>query len=105
MANESQAAPPTRRAEERTPLLRPSDSPGDNGGLSHINHRVKTWRRRRWISFAASIFLLLGFVAILILSGGKCAFLGADPRAPTPVLFYRLIPSPFLARIRPRWEC
>lgn len=40
-----------------------------------MNHRVKTWRRRRWISFVASIFLLLGFVAILILSGGMCVFL------------------------------
>jgi endothelin-converting enzyme len=34
-----------------------------------MNDQVKTWRRRRWISFVASILLLLGFVAILILSG------------------------------------
>jgi endothelin-converting enzyme len=74
------------RSDERTPLL----GTGTNGGadghnaaassaeaddFAHLNHQVKSWRRRRWISLIASLFLVIGFVVILVLSGGKSIFL------------------------------
>ena len=66
--------------DERTPLLR--ETGGNNvdengrdvtseGDFVLLNDQVKTWRRRRWISLVASAFLIIAFVVILILSGGK----------------------------------
>ncbi|GAP91007.1 putative endothelin-converting enzyme [Rosellinia necatrix] len=70
---------------ERAPLLRHSAKPqadataearrdgngdGTEGGdLRQLIDDVKSWRRRRWISLVASILLITGFVAILLLGG------------------------------------
>lgn len=65
---------------ERTPLLHGSsnDHADENGSdappeddFVHLNAQVKTLRRRRWISLVVSVFLIIAFVVILILSGGK----------------------------------
>lgn len=73
MANGSQ--PPN---DERTPLLDSNNHVDENGregtpeeDFVHLNDQVKTWRRRRWISLIVSAFLILAFIVILILSGGK----------------------------------
>ncbi|ORY64027.1 peptidase family M13 [Pseudomassariella vexata] len=63
--------------DERTPLLRRTSETGRNADriatpdedFAHLNRQVKIWRRRRWASFVCSGFLILGFVALLILSG------------------------------------
>lgn len=60
--------------DERTPLLRDTinndrDENGEND--DHLNHQVRIWRLRRWISLIASAFLIVVFIVILILSGGK----------------------------------
>jgi hypothetical protein len=69
--------------DERTPLLAGASEPeqgadNQNGGhhngetdFSQLNQQVNTWKRRRWISFIASGFLIVGFVVILVLSGGQ----------------------------------
>ncbi|KAK6085991.1 endothelin-converting enzyme [Seiridium cupressi] len=56
---------------ERTPLLG-AGAGGRNDeshDFVHLNRQVKSWKRRRWISLIASLFLIAGFVVILILSG------------------------------------
>ncbi|ETS84676.1 hypothetical protein PFICI_02701 [Pestalotiopsis fici W106-1] len=62
-----------RSNTERTPLLGASGADGANGreedDFAHLNQQIKSRRRRRWISLIASIFLVIGFVVILILSG------------------------------------
>ncbi|KAI1328615.1 peptidase family M13 [Xylariaceae sp. FL0255] len=63
------------RGDETTPLLRGNDPgrdedlapPGED--LSDAQDRIKTWRRRRWISLIASALLIIAFVVVLILSG------------------------------------
>ncbi|KAK7948259.1 endothelin-converting enzyme, partial [Apiospora aurea] len=46
-----------------------------------ITATKKTWRRRRWVSFVASIILLVAFVVILILSGVLSRFKGKEKMA------------------------
>lgn len=70
-------------SDERTPLIADSGQPersanGQNGrhgngdeDFSQLNQQVRSWKRRRWISFIASGFLIVGFVVILVLSGGQ----------------------------------
>ncbi|KAI3341518.1 peptidase family M13 [Ustulina deusta] len=81
--------PPGRAADgrenERTPLLRQANKPqadaaveteGDGAtyvaedeSLGQLTAEVRSLRRRRWISLIASVFLIIVFVVILILSG------------------------------------
>ncbi|KAI0137377.1 hypothetical protein BJ170DRAFT_605598 [Xylariales sp. AK1849] len=66
--------------DERTPLLRSTsetvrgvdgneESTTGESDFTHLNRRVRSLKRRRWISFVASLFLIVGFVVILVLSG------------------------------------
>ncbi|KAI0025704.1 endothelin-converting enzyme 1 [Xylariomycetidae sp. FL0641] len=73
--------------DERTPLLHQSSGeghvqgddriePGAEGDdatsaddFSNLNTQVKTWRRRRWISLFVSVFVIVAFIVILIVSG------------------------------------
>lgn len=84
--------PPGRAADgrenERTPLLRQANKPqadaaveteGDGAtyvaedeSFGQLTAEVRSLRRRRWISLIASVFLIIVFVVILILSGGTC---------------------------------
>ncbi|KAI8964961.1 endothelin-converting enzyme 1 [Daldinia sp. FL1419] len=65
---------------ERAPLLRDASGNGNRvdvavgnatteEDLALLNDQVKTWRRRRWISLVVSVFLIIAFIVILILSG------------------------------------
>ncbi|KAH8198724.1 hypothetical protein TruAng_007088 [Truncatella angustata] len=60
---------------ERTPLLGAGAGGGNTGAeddsFAHLNRQVKSWQRRRWISLVVSLFLIVGFVVILILSGNN----------------------------------
>ena len=84
-AGQAEAGP----EDERTPLLRDTNKPHNNGAAvgntgdgatdetedansGELGEEVATLRRRRWISLIASIFLIVLFVVILILSGGTC---------------------------------
>lgn len=64
------------RDQATTPLLggRPEaqdpDAAASTEDSIQAEQMVKTWKRRRWVSFVASISLLIAFVAVLILSGG-----------------------------------
>ncbi|KAI4592639.1 hypothetical protein KJ359_010541 [Pestalotiopsis sp. 9143b] len=57
------------RESERTPLLGAGGGRREDDDFGHLNHQIQSRRRRRWISLIASIFLVVGFVVILILSG------------------------------------
>jgi endothelin-converting enzyme len=96
MAGESQATQAVEdgRDNETTPLLGQTSKPQadatpgpnreDDGDRSssdsfeQINDYVKTLRRRRWISLVASIFLIVAFIVVLILSGGECLSVSRD---------------------------
>ncbi|KAK8039194.1 hypothetical protein PG993_007605 [Apiospora rasikravindrae] len=60
---------------EATPLLGrrleapDQDAEASSEDPSRTGQQIETWRRRRWVSFVASIILLIAFVVILILSG------------------------------------
>jgi len=90
MAGQSQATQAVEegRDNERTPLIGQTnkpladatpgpnreddeDAPSDET-FEQINDYVKTLRRRRWISLVASIFLIVAFILVLVLSGGEC---------------------------------
>ncbi|KAK8133962.1 peptidase family M13 [Apiospora sp. TS-2023a] len=66
--------PPETR-DETTPLVGGRRGTQDPEAVAssedsiQTEQQVKTWRRRRWVSFVASISLLIAFVVILILSG------------------------------------
>lgn len=74
--------------DETAPLLRPTNKPqGDatsngrrgnaayaaEGESSHelADDDIRLLRRRRWVSLIASILLIIAFVVILFLAGGK----------------------------------
>lgn len=70
------------RNDERTPLLGAGAGGTTTGGangntageydeFAHLNRQAKSWKRRRWISLIASLFLIAGFVVLLVLSGSK----------------------------------
>jgi hypothetical protein len=66
-------------ASERTPLLRDDEvapaaqgnETGEGEDTAQLNKQVRNWRRQRWISFVAAAVLIIGFVLILVLSGGE----------------------------------
>ena len=71
----------TQLPSERAPLLQDAtNNHADNNGrnaateddLDQLSSQFKTWRRRRWVSLIVSAFLIVAFIAILILSGRKC---------------------------------
>ncbi|KAI1297361.1 peptidase family M13 [Xylaria venustula] len=79
MASEPRPGKPAEaRENERTPLLRHAagETEGESArnstedeDLDQFAEEAKTLRRRRWISLVASVFLIIVFVVILILSG------------------------------------
>ncbi|KAI1366072.1 peptidase family M13 [Xylaria arbuscula] len=87
MASQAQAGQAEAgREDERTPLLRDTNKPHNNSAavdntgdgvtndaedanFGQLDEEVASLRRRRWISLIASIFLIIVFIVILILSG------------------------------------
>ncbi|KAI0518184.1 peptidase family M13 [Xylaria bambusicola] len=86
MASQSQTGQAAAgREDERTPLLRDTNKPPNNAAVGNtgdgttdgtddenqglLAQEITTLRRRRWISLIASVFLIIVFVVILILSG------------------------------------